>query len=158
MEEWIKRIAEEFAPAEENTTKESTNTQLSVLLASSDVDVQKMHKLLTTNGFPILDIRIEETKEQQLPQFEVGDKVTTTASVEVARDVMIKTPTMLYTVASAVLPMGYIGEVVNVEKDAVNVLFDANISVTASDRAGYVDSLDYYVETVKVPLKDLKKM
>ena len=101
MENWIKRMAEEYAaPSDETSTSE--NTQLSVLLASKDIDVSKMYKLLSTNGFPVLDIRVQETNENQLPTLEAGDRVTTTASVSLGNNIMIKTPTMLYSVAKAV--------------------------------------------------------
>lgn len=157
MENWIKRMAEEYAaPSDETSTSE--NTQLSVLLASKDIDVSKMYKLLSTNGFPVLDIRVQETNENQLPTLEAGDRVTTTASVSLGNNIMIKTPTMLYSVAKAVLPVGYIGEVVNTTKTSATVLFDANIKVTATDREGYTDAVEYYVETAEVPLSNLKKI
>lgn len=153
MDEWVNGLAEEYTPQEEAHRDE--HTKLSVLLASADVDVNKMYKLLATNGFPVLDIRVQSTDDTALPQISAGMRVITKDAIQIGKDIMVKTPTTLYTVASAILPSGYVGDVVNVSENSATVRFCANISVSAVDRSGYSDNLDYFVDTLRIPVKDL---
>lgn len=153
MSTWIEKLAEDFSSEPKPGKEESTH--LSIAIASSDVDTGKLYKLLSANGFPVVDISESKTEEKPPVPPAEGTMVTTTASVELGKGIMIKTPVTLYTVASAVLPAGYIGEVVKADKNAATVRFDANISVQAMDRSGYLDNVDYFVDTVEVPLNKL---
>lgn len=156
MNTWIEKLAEDFSSEPKPGKEESTH--LSITIATKNVDVNKLYKLLSANGFPIVDISETNTKEKPPVPPESGAMVTTTASVDIGNNIMIKTPVSLYTVASAVLPAGYIGEVVKADKNAATVRFDANICVEATDRSGYLNNLDYFVDTVEVPLNKLKSL
>ena len=157
MDEWVKKVAEDYSQ-QEQTSETPKNTKLSVLLSGADADINKLYKLLATNGFPVLDIRYASTQDTELPVITAGMRVMTKEATQIGSDIMIKTPTTLYTVASAVLPAGYIGDVVEVSENSAKVRFCANISVSAADRSGYIDKLDYYVDTVDIPLKDLNTL
>lgn len=152
MEDWITELANEYTPDTE-TGLTGGKTEVHVVLASDKADIAKLHKLLISNGFPVLEIKCLE-KEAEKPMLP-GSRVQTAADVIASQNCLIKTPTALYTVAEAILPAGYIGEVVGVEKNAATVNFDANIKVTAKDQSGYLSTQDYYVGTLKVDLKDL---
>ena len=153
MDEWVKKLAEEYVPTD--TPENQENTKLSVLLAASDVDINKMMKLLSTNGFKVVDIRVESTKDNQLPEVQAGMRVVTKKATQIGSNIMIKTPATLYTVASAVLPAGYVGDVLDVDKNCATVRFCANISVSGCDTSGYTDNLAYFVDTLDIPVKDL---
>ena len=155
MDNWVKRLAEEYAPQEE-LPREGKHTKLSVLLSTADVDINKLYKLLATNGFPVLDIRVQDTSIDALPVVAAGKRVITKEAVQVGSDIMVKTPTTLYTVASAVLPAGYVGDVLDVSENRATVRFCTNISVSAMDRSGYSDTLDYFVDTLSIPVTDLQ--
>ena len=155
MNKWIKRLAEEFTP--QNTTpSKPEHTKLSILLASTDVDIAKIHSILVQNSIPILEIRVEPTGENELPPVETGMRVCTKASMNLGTNICIKTPATLYTVASATLPAGYVGDVLEVKENTATVKFGANIRVSAVDRSGYTDSVDYYVDTLDIPVSNLK--
>lgn len=152
MEDWITELANEYTPDTE-TGLTGGKTEVHVVLASDKADIAKLHKLLISNGFPVLEVKCLE-KEADKPMLP-GSRVQTSSDVVASTNCLIKTPTALYTIAEAVLPAGYIGEVVGIEKDAATVNFDANIKVTAKDQSGYLSTQDYYVGTLKVDLKDL---
>lgn len=154
MKEWIDGLANEYAEAPISQGK-AKHTKLSLLLASADVNISKIREILIKNRIPVLEIRVETTEESQLPDIEPGMRVCTNASVDLGKDIMIKTPATLYTVASAVLPIGYVGDVVGVTENSATVRFGANIRVSAVDRSGYMDSVDYFVDTLDIPVKDL---
>lgn len=151
---WIEKFANEYAEAQSTTNTEGS-TQLEITVALPEIDVGKVYNLLSKNGFPVLDICVADNKSKE-PNLNTGDRVTTTASCVVGSNIMIKTPAMLYTVAHATVPAGYIGDVVSVKDGIATVLFDANITVEAEDRSGYIDTVDYYIETANIPVKDLK--
>lgn len=157
MDTWIKKLAEDISETTVEPVEQEKSTHLSLVVAAPDVDMQKLYKLLTSNGFPVMDIRLSNT-EEEIPQVSEGDRVETTASVVLGTGIKIKTPTTLYTVASVVLPAGQLGEVVGVEKNAATVRFDANIRVEASDRSGYLDYVDYFVDNAEIPLANLKTL
>lgn len=155
MDEWIKRLAEDYA-SEVEIPNTPESTRLSLVVASPEVDVRRMFKLLSSNGFPIVDISVSNTEDPVPPTFKEGDRVVTTAAMDVGSNITIKTPAMLYTIDKATLPAGYIGEVKASNEKTATVVFDANIRVEATDRSGYLDTVDYYVEEVEVPLGSLK--
>lgn len=154
MNKWINRLAAEFTP--QNTTpQKAEHTKLSILLATADVDIPKIHEILVNNSIPVLEIRVEKTTDNMLP-VSAGMRVCTKDSILLGNDICIKTPATLYTVASATLPAGYVGDVLSVEGNAATVKFGANIRVSAVDRSGYTDSVDYYVDTLDIPVSNLK--
>lgn len=154
MNKWINRLAAEFTP--QNTTpQKAEHTKLSILLATTDADIPKIHEILVNNSIPVLEIRIEKTSDDMLP-VEAGMRVCTKDSILLGNDICIKTPSTLYTVASATLPAGYVGDVLSVAENAATVKFGANIRVSAVDRSGYTDSVDYYVDTLDIPVSNLK--
>ena len=156
MEEWIKTLAAEMVPQEDPSMYEK-NTQICLTLTGENVDIQKLYKLLTSNGFPVIDIK-QEMKEQNLPINE-GDMVQTSRDIVANKNtVTMKTPTALYSIPEAVLPQGYLGQVVAKTKDTITVKFDANIPVTAYDQSGYIEKVAYYVDTLELSRKDLKKV
>ena len=154
MNKWINRLAAEFTP--QNTTpQKAEHTKLSILLATTDADIPKIHEILVNNSIPVLEIRIEKTNDDMLP-VEAGMRVCTKDSILLGNDICIKTPSTLYTVASVTLPAGYVGDVLSVAENAATVKFGANIRVSAVDRSGYTDSVDYYVDTLDIPVSNLK--
>lgn len=153
MDEWVTQLAEEYTSPD--TPKKEENTKLSVLLATPDVDIDKMMRLLSTNGFHVVDIRVENTKDDKLPDLQAGMRVVTKTATQVGSDILIKTPTTLYKVAHAVLPAGYVGDVLSIDKNNATVRFCANISVSGRDASGYTDNLAYFVDTLDIPVKDL---
>jgi hypothetical protein len=157
MNDWINGLANEYAPYE-NTAVDGKvqHTKLSILLASTDVDISKIHEILIKNQIPVLEIRIEQTSDEQLPPIEAGMRVCTKEAMSLGNNICIKTPATLYTVASAILPAGYVGDVLDVAENAATVKFGANIRVSAVDRSGYTDAVDYFVDTLTIPVKDLK--
>ena len=150
--DYINELAQQYAPMDE-APQAGKRTEVYITLASDEADLGKLHKLLASNGFPVLDLQIKE-QECEKPIL-AGSRVQTNNPVMASEHVVMKTPTTLYTVAEAVLPARYIGEVVSIEKNAATVNFDANIKVTARDSSGYLSTQDYYVGTLKVDLKDL---
>lgn len=148
---WINKMAEDYSYMAQTHDTDDKTTAVNLVIASDDVDVSKMYKLLSTNGFPVIDVCVLD-KQDVKPSINIGERVTTNASYTVGKDVMVKTPCSLYTIASVVLPSGCIGDVVGVTEKTASVLFDANIKVEATDRSGYTDTMDYYVESVEVPL------
>lgn len=152
MEEWINDLVQKYASATEGSDG-GHNTKVTLLIAGEELDLKKLHNTLASNGFPVLDVCVEEAERTKI--INEGDRVQTNKSVVASKNCLIKTPTALYTVAEAVLPMGYIGEVVTKTNKTASVKFDANIKVTASDQSGYLSSIDYYVETLDIPLDDL---
>ena len=154
MNKWINRLAAEFTP--QNTTpQKAEHTKLSILLATTDADIPKIHEILVNNSIPVLEIRVEKTTDDMLP-VSAGMRVCTKDSILLGNDICIKTPSTLYTVASATLPAGYVGDVLSVAENAATVKFGANIRVSAVDRSGYTDSVDYYVDTLDIPVSNLK--
>lgn len=155
MNKWINRLAAEFT--EQNTTPtKAEHTKLSILLATTDVNIPKIHEILVKNSVPVLEIRVEKTTDDVLPPVEAGMRVCTKDAILMGNDICIKTPTTLYTVASAILPAGYVGDVQEVRENSATVKFGANIRVSAVDRSGYTDSVDYYVDTLDIPVSNLK--
>ena len=153
MEEWINDLIQKYAFVEPTEETSSHNTKVTILIAGESPDVKKLHNLLASNGFPVLDVCIEETEQTKV--INEGAMVQTNKSVVATTNCLMKTPTALYTVKEAVLPIGYIGEVVSKTDKTASVKFDANIKVTASDQSGYISSVDYYVGTLDIPFEDL---
>lgn len=155
MTDWIKKMAQEMVP-QEDPSMYSKNTQVIITLASESADMGRLFKLLTSNGFPVIDIKTE-MKDQDFPLHE-GDKVQIQHDVVAGTNVLMKTPVSRYIIAEAILPAGYMGEVVSTTKDTATVNFDANIEVSAVDQSGYIEKVAYYVGTRTINKKDLKRV
>lgn len=155
MNDWIKDMAQEMVP-QEDPSMYGKNTQVIITLSGEDADIGKMFKLLASNGFPVLDIKTE-LKDQTFP-LNPGDKVQIQKDVVASTNVIMKTPVSRYIIAEAVLPAGYMGEVVSTSKDTATVNFDANIQVSAVDQSGYMEKVAYYVGTLDIKKKDLKRL
>ncbi len=155
MTDWINKLAAEMVPQEDPTMYEK-NSQVILTLAGENPDLPKLYKLLSSNGFPILDMKTE-LKDQNFPINE-GDKVQVQHDVVASTNITMKTPVSRYTIAEAVLPAGYMGEVIATTKDTATVNFDANIEVSAVDQSGYIEKVAYYVGTITVNKAILKKV
>lgn len=155
MTDWINKLAAEMVP-QEDPSMYAKNTEVRLVVAEEEVDIGKMHKLLTSNGFPVIDIKTE-LKDQSKPINE-GDMVQVNHDIVANSNITMKTPTALYTIPEAVIPCGYLGQVVAKTKDTITVQFDANIPVTAYDKSGYIEKVSYYVGTLELSKKDLIKV
>lgn len=155
MTEWIKAMAAEMVPPEDPSIS-SKNTEVRVVIAAENVDMGKLFKLLNSNGFPVVDIK-QEIKKSDTPMVE-GDMVQVNRDIVANSNITMKTSTALYNIPEAVLPAGYMGQVVASNKNAVTVQFDANIPVTAYDQSGYISKVSYYVGTLELNKKDLTKI
>lgn len=155
MDTWITKLAQEYTPATE-TGFSNKGTEVKLIINTDNVDIEKLHRLLQSNGFPILDISFSSV-EQQKP-IQEGTIVQTQNAVVAGAHCIMKTPTNKYTVDEAVLPAGYIGEVVHLNKESAVVNFDANIQVTAVDQSGYISKVAFYVGTLEVKKNNIKAL
>ena len=152
MTDWIQDIVKNNAYEVEQ--KESKNTELHIIFADENIDLTKLYKLLVSNGFPVLDIsKYSEGKNVDLKE---GDIVKTESDIVAGKNITMKTQAELYTVDEAILKKGNIGQVVSVSGDTAEVMFNSNIPVTAVTNNGDIQTVAFYIETLKIKGKDLK--
>jgi hypothetical protein len=152
----MRKYIEELSKTAAQTVAEQdlvTKTEFAVVVASAVADEDLIKKVLIASGIPA--VSVEKKKGVSVVSPAIGDNVELTQEIQASKDILIKTPTTLYNVPKVDLPLGYIGEVVGVDKNAANVKFEANIRVVAYDQSGNQDFVDYFVDTVVVPLDKL---
>lgn len=153
MKDWINDLANASMPIQDKP-KEKQYTQVQLVFGADDVNLGKLYNVLKENGFPVEEVFSYTGTDQE--DVKPGDMIKTTEPVTAGVNSLMKTQATLYTIPEAVIPEGYIGEVVSVDAKTADIKFDANIDVTAFTNSGNLEKVAYYVGTIKIAKQKIK--